>query len=423
MRLQNLIVLVLIVSVIILQHTSSVTGFNIDVNRKRADQHIIQISYMTKLKWTYKNRLYKVLIKARYDYYLIQLEGYYSILIMYDTMKGWYTTIAERKDKWIKMKTKTTEVQVSSSFHHSTSERKTIATEDSVTIDSAAKYINQLISGWNLHQQRTARRIQVHWIDESVSIYNSISQLLGRHNQEWEDLVTTWNKPLLLPDHQQPYHYREDEDEQHLALLFLKHDVRMMNRKIQLLYKKQYKEIMNLNSLQCSAERALGMNNQRRNQHHYSSLCQHLDEIRKDSFLKTKYYMIQKVEATYEDMKRKLDKSFYALEESILVQKGPYYSTLHPNNMYIVELGNTERQNLLPKMKRLWMDRAYDTLQPAATKSYWWEGLSEDVFTILYRHIKIMKNQSQKSFHFIISNYIPVIYLSLLILTWLFFTY
>ncbi|KAI9481615.1 MAG: hypothetical protein EXX96DRAFT_567400 [Benjaminiella poitrasii] len=438
MRISNLVFILLLLSVFLLQFTSYVTAFNIDVNRKTADQHIIHISYMTKLKWRYKQKLHKMFIKAKYNYYAFQTEGYFYLLTMYDTAKRVYASLVQKRAPFFQnheKATKATTMYMETTARAVAGYPQTIiaATDhdtDSVTMEdlsqrNAAKYINHLLSAWTLHQQRTARRIQVHWIDESVSIYNIVSQMLGRHHQQWTDLITTWNKPLLLPENRQPYHYHEDEDDQQLALLFLKHDVRLMKRNIDLLYKKQTEDITALHSPLCLSAQSLARivkpehhHLTKRGQWFYRHLCRHLDLIRTDSFIKTKRYMLQKLEAVHDDLMRKLGKSYEALEESIFVEKGPYYATLHPDNMYIIVLGDSERQNLLPKMKRLWMDRAYDTLQPAATTSYWWEGLADDLPTVIYRFwhrvLESIKKQGHKLYYLIISDYTPIIYLVLL---------
>ncbi|EPB90677.1 hypothetical protein HMPREF1544_02421 [Mucor circinelloides 1006PhL] len=66
--------------------------------------------------------------------------------------------------------------------------------------------------------------------------------------------------------------------------------------------------------------------------------------------------MLKKLSHTKHHIISNLQDSHHALNESIHVERGPYYTTLHPESKHTIHVKRTEYKTISRHMRAIWID-------------------------------------------------------------------
>ncbi|KAK4514911.1 uncharacterized protein ATC70_002518 [Mucor velutinosus] len=224
----------------------------------------------------------------------------------------------------------------------------------------------RLLSTLSPYERKVVDRLLLQYQDNSTKLANYFVKTIKLHSEEWESLARSWNTPLELPESEQPCQYQQDKMEQRIASLMLKHNFKMMTREIELLYWQQYYQNLNFHFRDCIHSTAL-----HENRTSYRRVQLFLDAQRNESLYYTKMYMLKKLFHTKDIMVAKLQNSYRALNESIHVERGPYYNTLHPDHKYTIHVKRTAYKVTSRHMKAIWIDWPRANIRQGEPLSYW----------------------------------------------------
>lgn len=305
----------------------------------RIKKQLEPFSYSRRIKWRCKNALEKMLEQAHYTYYAISLEVRYTALTLLDKIHFVYVLLTNRGI------------------------RTTPPTfpEPPWTIQNKT-YVG-LVSTLSPYERKVVDRLLLQYQDNSTKFSNYFVKRIKLHSEEWESLARSWNAPL---ESERPYEYQQDKMGQKITSLILEHNLRMMTREIEVLYWQQYYQSLNFQFSDCIHSKASHENR--------TTLYQiqlFLDAQRNESLYYTKLYMLKKLSHTKHHIISNLQDSHHALNESIHVERGPYYTTLHPESKHTIHVKRTEYKTISRHMRAIWIDWPRANRRQGKPPNYW----------------------------------------------------
>ncbi|GAN05617.1 hypothetical protein MAM1_0096c05088 [Mucor ambiguus] len=223
-----------------------------------------------------------------------------------------------------------------------------------------------LIATLSPYEKKVVDRLLLQYQDNSTKLANYFVKKIKLHSEDWETLARLWNAPLELPASERPYQYQQDKMKQKLSSLVLEHNLKMMTREIEVLYWQQHYQNLNFHFSDCIHSKALHEN---RTSYHRVQLF--LDAQRNESLYYTKMYMLKKLVYTKDTMITNLQGSYRALNESIHVERGPYYNTLHPDHKYSIHVRRSEYKVISRHMKAIWIEWPRENIRQGEPLKYW----------------------------------------------------
>lgn len=333
--------IVLLLCVIIL-FSLQFSGFHSKlIQQTRMKKQIGPFSFSRRMKWKCKKVFQKAFVHINYTYHYLKLEAEYNTVILMDNIRFLYIFATNKNIQTV----------LPSPPENKFAQNETYA---------------ELISTLSPYERKIADRLLLQWQDNSTKLSNYFVKKIKAQSEEWEDFVNTWNAPLRLPENQQPYHYQQDKMDQKLACLFLGHSFRMMNRNADGLYWTQYYQNLNFQFHDFMSSKV-----PYENRTTFHQIYLFLEFQRDESLYYTKMYLITRLYNTKKSVDIQLKNSFHALNESIHVEKGLYYDTLHPDNKYIINIRRTEYKVLSKKMRAIWIEWPRACMRQGEILNYW----------------------------------------------------
>ncbi|OAC98537.1 hypothetical protein MUCCIDRAFT_115457 [Mucor lusitanicus CBS 277.49] len=283
-----------------------------------------------------------MLTHANYTYYVLSLEVRYTTLILLDKIRFVYVLVTNRNLKTTPPATPVPPLSIQNETY------------------------TGLISTLSPYERKVVDRLLLQYQDNSTRLANYFVKKIKLHSEEWESLAQSWNTPLELPENERPYQYQPDQMEQKLSSLVLEHNLKMMAREIEVLYWQQYYQNLNFYFGECIHSKAL-----HENRTSYYQVQLFLEAQRNESLYYTQMYMLKKLHHTKDNMISNLQDSYRALNETIHVERGPYYNTLHPDHTFTIRVKRTEYKVISRHMKAIWIDWPRENIRQGEPLNYW----------------------------------------------------
>lgn len=223
-------------------------------------------------------------------------------------------------------------------------------------------------------QHYDARIVQRRWVDDSFAFGDRLAIYLENQAKEWNNLIEYWNRTTTKHDE----HQHNKNHKQKLDLLVLDHEWKMINQSMNQLYKRQYREIVDLQIARCTPAEYILVGIDWNNTSIFDQFCSYLNSIQSANLYDTQFIILQNLKVTHKDVYLKVYNSFTTLKSR------------HPQNRQLASFRTVSKIDieewkfeLTLLLDKIWKDGPNQTLPLwfLKTSSYW------EIIKLVYMYI------------------------------------